>query len=65
MSNQPTTMARPVHLAFPPSPPPPAADCDVCKALARQRTEARSRGDYSAETDRSVEIAAHSKEHPW
>nr|WP_245685836.1 hypothetical protein [Streptomyces niveus] len=52
-------MDGPVHLALPAEPPRPVAGCDVCAALARQRQEARDRGDYSAATNASVEIRNH------
>ncbi|MBW1596533.1 hypothetical protein [Streptomyces sp. JJ38] len=51
----------PVHLPdpFPAPEPPPAPGCDVCRALAAQRLEARNRGDLSAATDCNVEIRNH------
>ncbi|WKX71242.1 hypothetical protein [Streptomyces sp. XD-27] len=51
------------RLSLPPVRPTPVDNCDVCTALAVQRAEARSRGDYSAETDCNVEIAAHAEGH--
>lgn len=59
MSDAKTTMGRPVHLPVPPDPPEPAEGCDVCAALVKQRAEARARGDFSAASDRNVELAAH------
>ncbi|MGW7102942.1 hypothetical protein [Streptomyces sp. NPDC054838] len=54
-----TTMSPPVHLSLPAGAPRPAAGCDVCAALARQRSEAHRRGDRSAVSDCNVEIVAH------
>ncbi|MFE6841623.1 hypothetical protein [Streptomyces sp. NPDC057686] len=54
-----TTMSPPVHLSPPRDSPRPAAGCDVCAALAGQRSEAYRRGDRSAVSDCNVEIAAH------
>ncbi|MFI9206489.1 hypothetical protein [Streptomyces sp. NPDC053048] len=39
--------------------PTPAEGCDVCTALAKQREEARRRGNRSKVTDTNVEIARH------
>ncbi len=52
-------MARPVCLPLPPDAPEPAEGCDICGALAKQRAEARTRGDFSAVSDCNVEMAAH------
>ncbi|MFD7096467.1 hypothetical protein [Streptomyces xanthophaeus] len=54
-----TTMSPAVHLSLPAEAPRPAAGCDVCAALARQRSEAHRLGDYSAMSDCNVEITAH------
>lgn len=54
-----TTMSPPVHLSLPSEAPRPAAGCDVCAALASQRSEAHRRGDHSAVSDYNVEIVAH------
>ncbi|MFD7677461.1 hypothetical protein [Streptomyces sp. NPDC060187] len=39
--------------------PEPAVRCDICTALARQRTEAESAGDWSKVSDCNVEIRDH------
>lgn len=39
--------------------PVPVDGCDVCGALARQRSEAREAGDWSAVSDRNVELSRH------
>ncbi|SEB61072.1 hypothetical protein SAMN05428945_0620 [Streptomyces sp. 2224.1] len=59
MSDAKTTMGRPVYLPVPSDVPEPAEGCDVCAALVRQRAEARACGDFSAVSDRNVELAAH------
>lgn len=59
MKTSDTAMSPPVHLMSFPEPPKPVEGCDVCQALDVQRREARSRGDYSAATDASVEIRRH------
>lgn len=52
-------MSPAVHLSLPTRAPRPAAGCDVCAALAEQRSQAHRRGDHSAVSDCNVEIAAH------
>ncbi|RDG39443.1 hypothetical protein DVH02_03930 [Streptomyces corynorhini] len=59
MNSEKTTMDGPPRLMLPPELPRPAKGCDVCAALAKQRQEARDRGDYSAATDANVEISNH------
>ncbi|WP_433400184.1 hypothetical protein [Streptomyces sp. CA-146814] len=59
MDDAKTTMAPPVYVVDPPLPPEPFRDCDVCDALARQRTEATAIGDWSKVTDTNVEIGRH------
>ncbi|WP_330332091.1 hypothetical protein OHS33_21915 [Streptomyces sp. NBC_00536] len=54
-----TTMSPPVHLSLPTEAPRPAPGCDVCAALAGQRSEAHRRGDHSAVSECNVEITAH------
>lgn len=54
-----TTMDSPVTLGLPPDDPTPPADCGVCAALAKQRAEARARGDMSRVSDFNVEIRNH------
>ncbi|MFC8347860.1 hypothetical protein [Streptomyces sp. NPDC057280] len=44
---------------FPLEEPEPPTGCDVCGALARQRTEARAAGDLSRVSDLNVEIRSH------
>lgn len=39
--------------------PDPVADCDVCQALDKQRSEARAEGDMSKVSDLNVEIRNH------
>ncbi|UQA95307.1 hypothetical protein [Streptomyces halobius] len=56
-------ICRPVHLKDPapvPEPEPePVAGCDVCAALARQRTEAHTTGDKTTAIDCNIEIRHH------
>ncbi|MEW1756285.1 hypothetical protein AB0393_07265 [Streptomyces cyaneofuscatus] len=59
-----TTMGPPVCLDVPRRPPEPAPGCDVCVALAKQRTVARGLSDLSAVSDCNVELAAHPEKHP-
>lgn len=54
-----TDMDPPITLGLPLDEPTPPADCGVCAALARQRTEATRDGDLSRATDCSVEIRNH------
>ena len=54
-----TTMSPPVHLALPTEAPRPTPGCDVCAALARQRSVAYREGDRSGVSDCNVEIRAH------
>ncbi|CAL9380612.1 hypothetical protein SUDANB120_01049 [Streptomyces sp. enrichment culture] len=49
----------PVTLSLPREEPTPAAGCDVCAALASQRSDARKRRDMSAVSDANVELRAH------
>ncbi len=39
--------------------PEPEADCDVCRALGKQRSTARAQGDMSKVSDCNVEIRNH------
>ncbi|MER7827660.1 hypothetical protein ABTX85_34460 [Streptomyces sp. NPDC096097] len=59
MTSQQTIMSPAVHLSLPGVIPRPAAGCDVCAALAQQRSDAYRRGDHSAVSDCNVEIVAH------
>lgn len=52
-------MPIPVHLGLPVDPPEPEPGCDVCSALAQQRTEATDRGDLSKATDINIELRSH------
>ncbi|WP_245608020.1 hypothetical protein [Streptomyces hokutonensis] len=52
-------MDPPPVLGLPLAEPMPPADCGVCAALARQRTEATRDGDLSRATDCNVEIRNH------
>lgn len=54
-----TTMDEPTVLSLPRADPEPPADCGVCAALVRQRSEARARGDLSRVSDFNVEIRNH------
>ncbi|MFE1772600.1 hypothetical protein [Streptomyces sp. NPDC059008] len=55
MNQQPTT----VHLMLPLPQPAAVEGCDVCAALARQRSAARINEDHSRASDCNVENAAH------
>jgi hypothetical protein len=59
MASSKTTMDPPVSLSLPLEEPTPSADCGVCAALVKQRTEARARGDLSRVSDYNVEIRNH------
>ncbi|MER6189074.1 hypothetical protein [Streptomyces cyaneofuscatus] len=59
MDDAKTTMAPPVYVVDPPAPPKPFRNCDVCDALAKQRAEATTIGDWSKVTDTNVEIGRH------
>lgn len=59
MSDAKTATMRPFYLPLPPNDPEPTEGCDVCAALVKQRAEARASGDFSAASDRNVELAAH------
>lgn len=52
-------MGAPVTLSMPRLEPTPTAGCDVCAALASQRSDARKRGDMSAVSDANVELRSH------
>lgn len=52
-------MDPPVSLGLPREEPEPPADCGVCAALVKQRTEAKGRGDMSRVSDFNVEIRNH------
>jgi hypothetical protein len=45
--------------------PEPVADCDVCQALDKQRSEARAQRDLSKVSDFSVEIRNHPHGDRW
>ncbi|MGY5126861.1 hypothetical protein [Streptomyces nigrescens] len=59
MSEVRTTMTPPVYLSFPPKPPAPAEECDLCAALVKQRTEAEGKGDFSTAVDCNIELRNH------
>lgn len=59
MDEAKTTMAAPVHLVDTPEPPKPHRNCDVCRALVEERTEAARAGDWSKVADANVEIGRH------
>ncbi|MFF4698188.1 hypothetical protein [Streptomyces chattanoogensis] len=54
-------ICRPVHLKDPLTAPEPepVAGCDVCAALARQRTQAHAIGDKTKAIDCTIEIRRH------
>lgn len=54
-----TDMDPPITLGLPLDAPDPPADCGVCVALARQRTDAARAGDRSRVSDCNVEIRNH------
>lgn len=58
------TMSEPVHLELPVKWPKPTPGCRVCAALARQRVQAQTDGDYSKVSDLNVEIREHKDDHP-
>lgn len=55
------SLSGPVHLSDPTAvpDPKPVAGCDVCGALDRQRTRARTAGNYSKVSDCNVEMRRH------
>ncbi|GGX43109.1 hypothetical protein O1M07_01790 [Streptomyces albulus] len=55
------SLSGPVHLrySFPLPQPEPAAGCDVCGALAKQRAAARAAGNESKVIDCSIEMRVH------
>ncbi|MGW1828889.1 hypothetical protein ACWCO0_09395 [Streptomyces tubercidicus] len=62
MTERKRTLTPPVHLTDPYGDDldaTPAADCDVCAALVKQRDEARERNDYAGAAIASTEIANH------
>ncbi|AZS73916.1 hypothetical protein DDE74_25890 [Streptomyces lydicus] len=60
MSNARTTMTPPVYVSLPLAPPKPTEDCGVCMALAKQRAEAETKGDFSRVADCNIELRNHS-----
>ncbi|MFJ4781819.1 hypothetical protein [Streptomyces sp. NPDC088794] len=63
MATTTTTMAAAVHLPLPQLEPVAVEGCDVCRALGKQRAEARTAGNMSRVSDCNVEIRAHSDHH--
>lgn len=61
---QQTTMDPPITLGLPLDEPTPLADCGVCAALVKQRSEAQVRGDGSRVSDLNVEIRNHHEPRP-
>ncbi|MGW1790978.1 hypothetical protein ACWCO0_02145 [Streptomyces tubercidicus] len=62
MTERQRTLTPPVHLTDPYGgglDATPAADCDVCTALVKQRDDARGRQDYAGAAIASTEIARH------
>ncbi|MEU6229628.1 hypothetical protein [Streptomyces sp. NPDC047042] len=53
------TTATSYLLQMPAVPPEPTPGCVVCASLGRQRTQARSVGDYSRVSDCNVRMGAH------
>lgn len=56
---QQTAPEPPVILGLPPEDPVPPADCGVCAALVKQRSEAKDGGDLSRVSDLNIEIRNH------
>ncbi|MFF3409508.1 hypothetical protein ACFYW8_25535 [Streptomyces sp. NPDC002742] len=52
-----------IGLPLPLDQPEPAADCQVCAALARQRAKAEASGDWSKVSDCNIEIRGHRSPH--
>ncbi|MFJ2240452.1 hypothetical protein [Streptomyces sp. NPDC087859] len=59
-----THLDPPITLGLPLDDPEPPADCGVCTAPARQRTEATGSGDMSRVCDLTVEIRNHHQMQP-
>lgn len=59
MASRKTTMDPPVTLPDPTRPPRPAAGCDVCAALDKQRVQAEGAKDTRRATTCEVEIRNH------
>lgn len=53
------TTATSYLLQMPDAPPIPTPCCVVCASLDRQRTQARTAGDYSRVSDCNVRMRAH------
>ncbi|MFJ5779887.1 hypothetical protein [Streptomyces sp. NPDC093094] len=53
------TMEEAPAVGMPLDPAEPAAGCDVCQALARERTAATARQDWSKVSDLNVEMRNH------
>ncbi|MEU6376832.1 hypothetical protein [Streptomyces sp. NPDC046909] len=58
-----TTMSDPVHLPLPEEWPDPRPGCEVCDALASERSKAAAQQDYSKVTDCNIELRAHKQPH--
>lgn len=61
MSGQQTKPEPPISLPDPTRPPRPAAGCDVCAALDKQRAGHEGRGNTRAATTCEVEMRNHPK----
>lgn len=53
------TTATSYLLQMPATPPQPTPCCVVCASLDRQRTQARTAGDYSRVSDCNVRMRSH------
>ena len=58
------TMEQAPAVGMPLDLPEPGADCDVCGALARERTAAAARLDWSRVSDLNVEMRNHQSQSP-
>jgi hypothetical protein len=54
-----TDMDAPPVLGLPLAGPAANPNCEVCAALARQRTDAQAAGDFSKVSDLNVELRSH------
>lgn len=54
-----TTQAVSYRLQMPPVPPEPTSGCGICANLVKQRTAAKSAGDYSRVSDCNIRMRRH------
>ncbi|WP_406450500.1 hypothetical protein OG782_13095 [Streptomyces sp. NBC_00876] len=64
MNDEKKVTAPPAHVMASALSPDPEGNCDVCGALAKERTEAVRVGDWSKVVDINVEIGRHRAETP-